>query len=44
MDEDLMKANRVQFQCLKSRDMKPFEKAIEVKVMSADIAALHKPV
>ena len=25
MDEDLAKANRVQFQCLKSRDQKPFE-------------------
>jgi hypothetical protein len=26
VDEDLMKANRVQFQCLKSRDQKPFER------------------
>ena len=25
MDDDLSKANRVQFQCLKSRDQKPFE-------------------
>ena len=25
MDQDLAKANRVQFQCLKSRDQKPFE-------------------
>jgi len=26
VDEDLMKANRVQFQCLKSRDQKSFER------------------
>lgn len=28
VDDDLMKANQVQFQCLKSRDQKPFERFV----------------